>query len=252
MSFHFILIACLLTLTGTQTFAVDSFNSIDIRHRSAQTVDDFNSVEALIQGRLILEPDSVDLNWRLARVFFSLGEQADNASDQTHYFDQCAEQAYWIIETFPQRAEGYYFNGLCLGKRGQINGLWRSLLVITPFQEAMETAVRLDPRVEFGGPHRALGRLFHDLPVLLGGDLDTAIRHLKLAAQYGPHYPDNHLFLAKALYENDRIDDAQKSLDTFFQTQPDQKEKKLGQELQQMIRTRLVGTEPHAQGTQHP
>ena len=66
----------------------------------------------------------------------------------------------------------------------------------------METTISLDPSVEEGGPHRALGNLYLKLPYILGGNLDRSIRHFQKAVQLGSEFGENYLGLAEAYIEN--------------------------------------------------
>ena len=66
----------------------------------------------------------------------------------------------------------------------------------------METTISLDPSVEEGGPHRALGNLYLKLPYILGGNLDRSIRHFQKAIQLGSEFGENYLGLAEAYIEN--------------------------------------------------
>ena len=106
------------------------------------------------------------------------------------------------IEINSQSANGYFFNGLCRGTLGQTQGIWSSLEIIGPFKKDMETAINLDPSIEEGGPHRALGNLYLKLPYVLGGDLERSIAHFQKAIQLGSEFGENYLGLAEAYIEN--------------------------------------------------
>ena len=66
----------------------------------------------------------------------------------------------------------------------------------------METAINLDPSIEEGGPHRALGNLYLKLPFVLGRDLERSIAHFQKAIQLGSEFGENYLGLAEAYIEN--------------------------------------------------
>jgi tetratricopeptide (TPR) repeat protein len=106
------------------------------------------------------------------------------------------------IEINSQSANGYFFNGLCNGTLGQVKGIWSSLETIEPFKENMESTISIDPSVEEGGPHRALGNLYLKLPYILGGDLKLSIMHFQRAIQLGPKFGENYLGLAEAYIES--------------------------------------------------
>tara|TARA_B100000686_G_scaffold354035_1_gene462280 strand:+ start:2395 stop:3147 length:753 start_codon:yes stop_codon:yes gene_type:complete len=218
-----------------------------LRNASQGTFADYLKIRDALQDELFAAPDSFDLNWRITLAFYSLGTTAESEDSRIDFFHQCAEQAKRMTISFPRKAEGYYLNALCLGKKGQLEGLLTGLFVVSQLKRNMETAIRLDPTIESGGPHRALGRLYNDLPRLFGGNMESSIRHLKQAVEIAPDFSDNHLFLAEAFYNNHQMKAAERSLISFFKTDPSEKDAKLGQKLLRSIRLKL--NTAHAQGT---
>jgi tetratricopeptide (TPR) repeat protein len=154
---------------------------------------------------------SEPLTWRLARTYYRLGDNATNGTAE-NYFHSCIEQADRAIQLNNQSARGYFFRGICRGKLGEMQGVWKSLAIITPLKEDLLAAVKFDPSVNQGGPHRALGKLYLELPALLGGSVNKSVDHLKQAVSLGPEFADNYLFLAQALYENEDYPSAKNTL----------------------------------------
>lgn len=171
---------------------------VDRLHRKGRTLSDYHEIERLIRQQT--QQRSYALNWRRARNYFALGKRAAADSEKKKYFNLCGETAERALSFNGASAEGYYFKALCMGKLGQLNGLWSSLSMLQSFRHDMEKAIKLDPAVEYGGAHRALGKFYHKLPFLLGGDLKKSIHHLKQAVRYGPKFADNYLFLAESYY----------------------------------------------------
>jgi tetratricopeptide (TPR) repeat protein len=131
-----------------------------------------------------------------------MGEKSNTESEKTYFFSLCMVQTKKAIEINSQSANGHFFNGLCNGTLGQAQGIWSSLGTIEPFKKDMEATISLDPSVEEGGPHRALGNLYLKLPYILGGNLDRSIRHFQKAIQLGSEFGENYLGLAEAYIEN--------------------------------------------------
>ena len=84
--------------------------------------------------------------------------------------------------------------------------------MIKPLKQDLMKAVKFDPSVSKGGPHRALGKLYLELPGLLGGSVDKSVDHLRQAVVLGPRFADNYLFLAEALYEQENYHSAKNTL----------------------------------------
>jgi len=175
---------------------------LDHNYSLAKSTDDLYTLEALVKKSLKTFPESDKLFWRLGRVYFKLGETFTSESEKIYFFSLCMAQTKKTIEINSQSANGYFFNGLCSGTLGQTQGIWSSLGIIGPFKKDMETAINLDPSIEEGGPHRALGNLYLKLPYVLGGDLERSIAHFQKAIQLGSEFGENYLGLAEAYIEN--------------------------------------------------
>jgi len=177
-------------------------NELDHNYSLAKSADDLYTLEALVKKSLKAFPESDKLFWRLGRVYFKLGETFTSESKKIYFFSLCMAQTKKTIEINSQSANGYFFNGLCSGTLGQTQGIWSSLRTIEPFKKDMETAINLDPSIEEGGPHRALGNLYLKLPYVLGGDLERSIGHFQKAIQLGSEFGENYLGLAEAYIES--------------------------------------------------
>ncbi|MBT5470578.1 MAG: tetratricopeptide repeat protein, partial [Nitrospina sp.] len=70
--------------------------------------------------------------------------------------------------------------------------------------------------IQNGGPNRALGKLYLELPFFLGGSTSQAINHLKEAVRLDPDHAENHLGLAEAYYYKNNFTAARKSLFTLL------------------------------------
>ncbi len=137
--------------------------------------------------------EMANIHYKLARLL---------PDQQVQYLNSCIDHSQRAILRDSQSGAGYFFKGLCLGRLGEMKGIWNSLKIITPVRENMEAAARINPAIDHGGPHRALGRLYFKLPGVLGGDLKKSIDHLLKAVDYGPRYWENHYFLAESYFEN--------------------------------------------------
>ena len=175
---------------------------LDHNYSLAKSADDLYTLESLVKKSLKTFPESDKLFWRLGRVYFKLGKTFISESEKIYFFSLCMAQTKKTIEINSQSANGYFFNGLCSGTLGQTQGIWSSLGIIEPFKKDMETAINLDPSIEEGGPHRALGNLYLKLPYVLGGDLERSIGHFQKAIQLGSEFGENYLGLAEAYIEN--------------------------------------------------
>jgi len=191
-----------ILFVGLASQETSLIKELDHSYSLAKSSDDLYTLESLVKKSLKTFPESDKLFWRLGRIYFKLGETFTSESEKIYFFSLCMAQTKKTIEINSQSANGYFFNGLCSGTRGQTQGIWSSLGIIEPFKKDMETAINLDPSIEEGGPHRALGNLYLKLPYVLGGDLERSIGHFQKAIQFGSEFGENYLGLAEAYIEN--------------------------------------------------
>ena len=197
----------LLGLIGQAT----AQSEIDKKYQQAKTLKQFEQIAEEVQKILAHEPNQVEWQWRLARSHYSIAKR----NKDTHQFDLCIEHSSRALEINPDSAISYFFRALCRGKQGEIQGIWSSLGIIEPFEEDMKKALELDPIIQNGGPNRALGKLYLELPFFLGGSTSQAIDHLKESVRLGPDHAENHLGLAEAYYSKNNFTSARKSLSTL-------------------------------------
>jgi len=192
-------------LVGFAVHETELIKEIDYKYRSAKSIADLSKLESLVKKYIEIFPKSDRLLWRMGRIYFKLGGKTTNESKKIHFFSLCIKHTRKTIKINSQSARGYFFNGLCNGTLGETQGIWSSLSIIDPFKKDMETTISLDPSIEEGGPHRALGNLYLKLPYILGGDLSRSIGHFKKAIRLGSEFGENYLGLAEAYIENDEL-----------------------------------------------
>lgn len=191
-----------LAARGTDSLSPEE---IDRHYRSLGRAGDHSNKkllqsESMIRKAITQSGPPGPLTWRLARTYHRLGE---NASGETakNYFRRCIEQAGRTIQLNNQSAGGFFYRGVCRGKLGKAQGIWKNLAAIKPLKRDLLAAVKYGPSLNQGGPHRALGKFYLELPGILGGSVDKSVHHLKQAVALGPEFADNYLFFAEALYE---------------------------------------------------
>ena len=198
---------------------------IDSQHEKSQLQTGYQEIASQIEKVLASNPNQYQWQWRQARTQYSLAKKAGES--KSDHYDLCILHSSWAIDLQPDSAVSYFYRGLCRGKQGEMKGIWASLGIIEPFQEDMKKAVQLDPKVNHAGPHRALGKLYLELPFFLGGDSDKAVFHLKEAVRLAPDYAENHLGLAQILVKKNNSTQARESLHKLIQLTDNTQDEKL-------------------------
>lgn len=175
--------------------------------------------------------EMANIHYKLARML---------PDQQVQYLNSCIDHSQRAILHDSRSGVAYFYKGLCLGRLGELKGIWGSLKIITPVRENMEAAAKIDPAIDHGGPHRALGRLYFKLPGVLGGDLKKSIDHLLKAVDYGPQYWENHYFLAESYFDNQQYllarAELQRAMEIAAQTKDDPDSKTHAIESQKLMK----------------
>lgn len=203
------------------------------------SLDSLKERESHLKDEMLLasSPDSGDY-CEMANVHYKLARMLPD--QQIQYLNSCVAHSQRAILRDSRSGGGYFLKGLCLGRLGELKGIWGSLKIIEPVRENMEAAANISPDLDHGGPHRALGRLYFKLPSVLGGDLKKSIDHLLKAVDYGPRYWENHYFLAESYYENRQYllarSELQKAMDIASQPNNDPDSKTHAVEFQKLMK----------------
>ena len=198
---------------------------IDSKHEKSQLQTEYQEIASQIEKVLASNPNQYPWQWRQARTQYSLAKKAGES--KSDYYDLCILHSSRAIDLQPDSAVSYFYRGLCRGKQGEMKGVWASLGMIEPFKEDMTKAVELGPKVNHAGPHRALGKLYLELPFFLGGDSDKAVFHLQEAVRLAPDYAENHLGLAQILVKKNNSTQARESLHKLIQLTDNTQDEKL-------------------------
>ena len=204
-------------LTDQRTNIIKEIDSI---YRVSTSKSDLYKLEVLLHKSIEIFPESSEIFWRLGRIYFKLGKKSNSESEKIRYFSLCLEQTKKTLKPPSNLAHGYFFNGLCIGSLGQVQGIWSSLRKIKPFKKNMEMAISIDPTINQGGPHRAVANLYLELPYILGGDLNRSILHFREAVRLGPRFGDNYIGLAGAYIQNENFLLAKETLQTLLSIKP--------------------------------
>jgi tetratricopeptide (TPR) repeat protein len=183
---------------------------IDTQHEKSQFRTDYQDIALQIGKVLAGNSNQYQWQWRQARTQYFLAKNTGEA--KSNHYDLCILHSSRAIELQPNSSISYFYRGLCRGKQGEINGVWASLGIIEPFEKDMKKALELDQTVNNAGPHRALGKLYLELPFFLGGNSNKAIFHLEEAVRLAPDYAENHLGLAQVFIKINNSNQARESL----------------------------------------
>lgn len=144
-------------------------------------------------------PTNTEFVLQFARATFDRAEFATNDTERAELAVQGIAACRQVLRRASNSAPAHYYLGLNLGQLARTR-----LLGALPLVDEMEVeflkATQLDARFNYAGPHRTLGLLYLNAPVIGSvGSRSKARKHLNRAVELAPEFPENRLNLAEAL-----------------------------------------------------
>ena len=162
--------------------------------------------------------------WRIARACFWIAEWAKNDDLKEDMGKKGWEAGQEAVKLEPNRVEGYYFGGIALAQYGKAIGVVSAVFkgVSGDYEEALEKAIKIDPKYELAGPTRGYGRYWFKLPAVKR-DYNRSAKLLEQSAKDSPLKLRTHFYLAETYLKRDKGDDrekARKALETCVGLDP--------------------------------
>jgi tetratricopeptide (TPR) repeat protein len=207
-----------LALTALLTASAASAQQADpdALYRERTDLARAKEATAIWQTRLTANPRDFESAWKIARITYWLGEH-DVEDARRKWLERGVEAGKTAAALEPTRPEGHFWMAANMGALAESFGLRQGLRYRGPIKDALEIALKLDPAYLQGSADRALGRWYHRVPGLFGGDKKKAEAHLRKSLTYNPDSTISHFFLAETLFELDRdkeaIQELQKVID---------------------------------------
>lgn len=180
------------------------------RDQGDNLIQNMSALDAL----LATAPQDAGLLWRRGRSLVRRGEKRAKKSERLGDFLAAEDTLKRAVELAPKNAEAHFWLGVTMGRRGETQGVLKSLFLIKPIRREMNAVLELDP--SYGGAHRVLGEILWQVPGFAGGDKKKALTEFEAAARLSPRHTANYIPLAEAYRHFGRKDDAIKALKTVL------------------------------------
>jgi tetratricopeptide (TPR) repeat protein len=154
----------------------------------------------------------------------ALGFLAENET-RTEFRREAAKRGVVLArrarELQPDRVEGHYWYAINVGLLADADRSY-GLDAVGEMETALKRAIELDERYDLAGPLRTLGILHLRTPGPPAsiGSPRKGLRLLQRAVELFPEYPENFLYLAEALRDNDKPDEAREALVKVLEASP--------------------------------
>jgi tetratricopeptide (TPR) repeat protein len=156
---------------------------------------------------------------KMSELYLDVGQEGDtDARQRRAAFDEGARIAKRALDLQEANADAHYLYAANLGSAAQLKGLTASALTVRELK--MHVARALELQKDHAPALHMMGRMLDELPWLLGGDAQAALRYLKQAVQADPRYEHARLDLAKAYLKRNDLAAARLELQTLVGSTP--------------------------------
>lgn len=175
-------------------------------------VEEAKRAAALYEQVVAEAPDNFEAWWRLARACWWVGDHVPKP-ERLAVFERGRAAAEQAMALNPDRREGHYWQGVCMGRIGEEQGILNSLFMVDPIARAMERVLAINP--EDGEAQHVLGLLYRKAPgwPLSRGDLNKALAYGRQAVANTPDQVNVHVGLAETLINANQRDEARRLLE---------------------------------------
>jgi tetratricopeptide (TPR) repeat protein len=111
-----------------------------------------------------------EVQWRLARAMFFLGQQAESAPEKLQLHSSAMDAGARAVALNPERVEGHFWAGVNLALYAESARAPRGIRAVLRARSELKRAVEIAENYHGAGPLRVLARLEHRAPRLLGGN----------------------------------------------------------------------------------
>ena len=167
--------------------------------------------------------DRYEVQWRLARSLFFLGQEAPEASASSELYAAGVGAGERAVAVNSERVEGHFWVGVNLALFAESHGGLRGLQALRWGRAELQMAVKINEAYHDAGPLRVLGRLAHKAPRLFGGSLRQSQKYFDRAIEIAPTNTVTLLYAAELALDRDQVSRAVFLLDLLIAlpTDPD-------------------------------
>jgi TRAP transporter T-component len=143
-----------------------------------------------------------EVQWRLARALFFLGQQAGARESSRELHSAGIDAGELAVSLNPERVEGHFWVGVNLSLFAEAAGGIRGARALRWARAELKRAVAISESYHEAGPLRVLGRLEHKAPRILGGNLKRGRNLLDRALAIAPSNTVTIIYAAELAIES--------------------------------------------------
>lgn len=152
--------------------------------------------------------DRYEVQWRLARALFFLGEQAGSRDSCRELYAAGIAAGERAVALNSERVEGHFWAGVNLALFAETNRGLRGARALRWARLELKRAAAISERYHDAGPLRVLARLEHKAPRFLGRNLKHSRELFDRALEIAPSNSVTLIYAAELAFETDERDRA--------------------------------------------
>ncbi len=173
----------------------------------------------LLRRARTAEFQNYEVAWRMAKFNYYLGAHTKDDSERDNAFREGVDAGENAVRLQDGRPEGHFWLGANMGGRAQSSSL-SGLADAEDIRRQMEAVIRIDEKYEWGSAYMVLGQVDLELPRLMGGDPQEAVKNLEKGLQFGEDNSLLRLRLAEGYLATGRKDEARKQIELLLKMKP--------------------------------
>jgi tetratricopeptide (TPR) repeat protein len=199
-----------LTAAEAKRLRADGLNEFAEQPRTLIRVT--HAAMALEQAARTLR-DDYDAQWQATEALAFLAENDSRPAFREEAAKRAVVLARHGRELNADRVECHYWYAVSTGLLADVDRSY-GLNAVVEMEAALKRAAAIDERYDHAGPMRlmAILHLRTPAPPVSMGSPRRGLRLLERAVELFPDYPENYLYLAEALRDNGRADEARQAL----------------------------------------
>ena len=148
------------------------------------------------------KPDDIGAAVLVSYGYWWIGKNSTENKDKMVFHDQGVVAAKQAIQMNDKEPGGHYWLAVNWAEYGKAKGILKSLFLIKPIQQELNKVKERDEKYFKGGFYRVNGKVYCEVPGLLGGDRKKCYEYYRKSIEIAPEHLVNHLFLAEAYFED--------------------------------------------------
>ena len=165
--------------------------------------------------------DRYEVQWRLARALFFLGQEAGSRDSSRQLFAAGVGAGERAVALNSQRVEGHFWVGVNLALFAEINSGIRAARALWWARLELKRAATISEHYHDAGPLRVLGRLGHKAPKLLGRNLKRSRALFDRALAIAPSNSVTLIYAAQLALETGEQERARAFLERLLESSID-------------------------------